>query len=148
MVPADAQGCPAGPYSPPLPPDCARSHKARLGVASAIALLCVRGCPWPPGTVFLRLPQAHRERGCTEALFSVNYSLRLLENSRINDLEAFKFSDVLSSLMKPPTTLLRPAKARITCLSRASDRRLLHLLVIRLPVAVARAFVPVPWFTQ
>lgn len=114
MVPADAQGCLARPYSLPLPPDCARSHKARLGVASSIALPCVRGCPWPPGTVFLRFPQAHRERGCTEALFSVNYSLRLLENSRISDLEAFKFSDVLSSLMKPPTTLLRPAKLRIT----------------------------------
>lgn len=103
-----------GPTPCPCPLTVPGATRPGWGVASSIALPCVRGCPWPPGTVFLRFPQAHRERGCTEALFSVNYSLRLLENSRISDLEAFKFSDVLSSLMKPPTTLLRPAKLRIT----------------------------------
>lgn len=107
------------------------------GVASVMAFLCVRRCPWFSGTVFLMFPQTHSER-------TVNFSLKLLENSRISDLEAFKFPDILSSLMKPPAILLRPAKPRISCLSSASDRRSLHLLVIRSPVTVARACVRVP----
>ena len=46
--------------------------------------------------------------------------------------------------MEPPAVLLCPAKPRISCLSSSSDRRSLHLLVIRSPVTVARACVCVP----
>ena len=46
--------------------------------------------------------------------------------------------------MGPPAVLLRPAEPRISCLSSASDRRSLRLLVIGSPVTVARACVCVP----